>query len=192
MSVQSQKSTRFSINWIVLWLGAVILVGLGIRCVVLAGRFGLWVIMPRASLNNRILALISLLVELTLGLLLILGGAFSAYLGGIGKASVRNLWFLLRPSFPKLVILIILIALSVFALTERVPTSKVTWQENRGVPLAFLSLTEHRLGPGLNFCMRRYLDAFEPFLLISNGLIFYYVTCVVSYIIQISTKEKLE
>lgn len=186
MSAQNRRDTLSPSNRAILLFSAVVLVSLGIWCFVLAVRFGLWAIAPRESLNNRMLALISLLIELTLGLLLILGGTISVYLDRIGKAGIGNLWSLLHPSFAKLVTLIILIALSVFALTERTATSKLTWQENRGVPLAFLSLTEHRgpCGPDFNFCTSRHFDALYPLQLVADGLVLYYATCVFGFAIQ--------
>jgi hypothetical protein len=89
-------------------------------------------------------------------------------------------------TLPKSIVLIVLIALSILALSEYQPTTKITWEESRGVPLAFLTVTETR-GPcsaGAAFWKCRFVENFHPLQLIANAMIIYYAVCVGSQAVQ--------
>lgn len=65
--------------------------------------------------------------------------------GKLCRYIAKNI-MLLRPTFLKLMIVVVLFALTLLIVTERKATSKVTWEETRGTPLAFMTLTQYQ-GP---------------------------------------------
>jgi hypothetical protein len=89
-------------------------------------------------------------------------------------------------TLPKSTVLIVLIALSILALSEYRATTMITWEESRGVPLAFLTVTETR-GPclaGAAFWKCRFVENFHLLQLIANTMIIYYAVCVSSQAVQ--------
>ena len=92
-----------------------------------------------------------------------------------------KVWFFLRPNLVKLVILMIAMSLTLLIVTEREATSKVTWNENRGAPFPFLTLTKYQGPcPPLDFCTEVHIHAFHPFALLLNILGWYIISCVLS------------
>jgi len=178
VTTQGQETIILGIKRAVLGVGGIIIACLGIWCFPLAMRAGVSVVYPGVSVNTRVLALVSFLAESVFCLLLCFSGMFS--IRSVGRVRSGSVGLLLRPSLPKLIILIILVALSVLALTERVPTTKVTWRESRGIPLTFLILTEYRgpCWPEADFCTYRFLEALYPSPLIVVVLVSYYSACL--------------
>lgn len=77
---------------------------------------------------------------------------------------------LLRPSANQLVILLILVLLSSTVVTKRFATTKVTWEESRGIPLTVVIIGEIRYRPcrlGSPDCIRSIERVFIPNLLLN-------------------------
>lgn len=85
----------------------------------------------------------------------------------------------LRPSLFKVVIWAVAIFLTLLVVVEREATSKVSWDQTRGIPFPFLLLTEYRGPcPPLNdFCVRFNLQTIYPFGSLLDILIWYFVAC---------------
>ena len=84
------------------------------------------------------------------------------------------------PTLPNVAMLIILIILSALALSEYNATSKISWQESRGLPFSFLTLTEIRgiCNAGIVFWKCRSFENLNPLVLIMDILIVYSAICV--------------
>jgi hypothetical protein len=87
--------------------------------------------------------------------------------------------FFLRPKFIKLVILIIITLLASIAVTEYKETSKVTWEESRGVPWSFLTVIGYH-GPcyQLEYCRKVHIQTLRPLELLVDILVWYIVSCI--------------
>ena len=96
-----------------------------------------------------------------------------------------SIWQLLKPNWFKVVSTIILFALSLFVITGAMATSKVSWYENRGIPLTCLRVAKMwPCGPGPDLdeiCI--YLEAVYPFALLVDILSFYLVSCAVGSVL---------
>lgn len=92
-----------------------------------------------------------------------------------------SVWLFVRPSPFKLASTLILLALSLLVVTQCAATSKVTWEETRGVPLEFITLVKYRgsCGPDGAFCYRYDVLALHPFPLALDVLILYLISCLV-------------
>jgi hypothetical protein len=88
---------------------------------------------------------------------------------------------LLRPDLAKLSVLVILASLSLLVVAGREATSKVTWRENRGAPLAFVTLTRYRgpCGPEFKVCEKLHVEAWHPLPFLMNSLVLYLISCVI-------------
>jgi hypothetical protein len=92
---------------------------------------------------------------------------------------VMKLLNFLRPNFTKLLMLFILILMSILVLVHREATSKVLWDQIRGIPYPFLVLTEYR-GPCLpekTFCVEINVQEIYYIELLKNIVIWYVISC---------------
>jgi hypothetical protein len=80
-------------------------------------------------------------------------------------------------------IVVLLLASSLLVVAERTATSKVTWRERRGAPLAFATFAAYRgpCGTPPGFCEARRLAAWSPAALLLDGLGLYVVVCGVGF-----------
>ena len=88
----------------------------------------------------------------------------------------------LRPSLTKVLILCMLILVTMFVIVHREATSKVLWEQLRGVPYPFLVLTEYRgpCPPDNAFCVEVYFQKVYPIGILGDIFIWYLVTCVIT------------
>ena len=95
-------------------------------------------------------------------------------------------WSLVRPNLLQLGIWAVLLALLLSVATQRVATTKVTWEETRGIPLAFVTFWEYRgpCGPEEGFCRRSGIEALHLFPLALDILILYLISCIVSFVLD--------
>jgi hypothetical protein len=96
----------------------------------------------------------------------------------------------LRPNLPKILLLAILLAVTCFVSTGYKATSKVSWQENRGIPLAIVTLAGYE-GPGSNsnLCREVRIQNIWPIAFILDIFVWYMVSCLV-FLIYIGVKIK--
>lgn len=84
----------------------------------------------------------------------------------------RNLF---QPTLPQVILLLILLSLSTIILTDKYATTKVTYEERRGIPFTVFTIAEVRYGPCEDVnsqCVRRVSEVyFANFFL--NALILY-------------------
>ena len=92
----------------------------------------------------------------------------------------------LRPNFPKVVVLVIFILMTTAIIVYREPTSKVSWDQLRGVPFPFLAITEYRgpCPPTNTFCVKYFLQEVRLIDFLQNILIWYLVSCLLVSIIE--------
>lgn len=181
MVAPKARSSLLHLRRAIFWLGSAILAGLGIWCLYSAFKLGISSVVEfgSAPADTRIAALVSCIVGIFFFIFTGVSGASSFYLGiAATKISIRNTF---RLSLLKLVVLIAVIGISVFAFSERNPTTKVTWEENRGVPLAFLVVTELR---GPVWPTRRVYESVSFFPLLANISVTYYAICVSGQTLQ--------
>jgi hypothetical protein len=97
-----------------------------------------------------------------------------------------SVWLFVRPSLFKFASMAILLALSLLVVTQYAATSKVTWEETRGVPLEFITLARYRgpCGPEGAFCHRYDVLALHPFPLALDVLSLYLVSCLVHVLLH--------
>jgi len=90
----------------------------------------------------------------------------------------KTLYFL-RPNFQKVVVLVIFILMTTSIIVYREPTSKVSWDQLRGIPFPFLALTEYRgpCPPTNAFCVKFFFQEVRLVELLQNILIWYLVSC---------------
>jgi len=83
------------------------------------------------------------------------------------------------PTLLKVAALIFLIVLSILARFEYEATSKISWQESRGLPFAFLTFTEIRglCNAGIAFWKCRSFESINLLVLITDILIIYFMVC---------------
>lgn len=177
MIIYKQNNTHAPSGQVISWGSGLVLIGLSIWCLRSALQCGLPSILPdRISIGSPVMTLISLTGGVAFFLFLCLGGVFSAYLGSTRNAS--STWSLLQPNSLKLAVLASLIAFSVLVLSERTATSKITWRETRGAPLAFLTVTEYR-GPDVDLGYRifRVFENLNALALAVDISVVYYAIC---------------
>ena len=95
------------------------------------------------------------------------------------QAGIAKKIMFLRPNFLKFIILVILFALTLLIATERKPTSKITWEETRGIPLTFVTLIEYR-GPCASeegYCTGHSIQAIEAPAFLFNLIGLYLLAC---------------
>jgi hypothetical protein len=94
------------------------------------------------------------------------------------------------PTLLKVAMLIILIVFSVIARVEYEATSKISWEESRGLPFTFLTSTEIRglCKTGIIFWECRSFYSLSPMAFIIDVLIVYLVVCAaVQTLFELST-----
>ena len=105
---------------------------------------------------------------------------------------MKTLYFL-KPNFYKVLVLAILILITLLVIVHRVPTSKVSWDQMRGMPFPFLVLTEYR-GPctPLNtFCVKYYFQEIYIIELLKNILIWYVASCILVVVYEIIRRPRV-
>jgi len=162
---------------IVSWTLGTIILGTGIWCLYLTAKSAL-LALPTGGLDGmpidmRIMAFISSGVTMIFSCLFLLSGASSILRN---KGTQINYY----PTLLNMAMLIILLVLSVFALPEYRATSKISWEESRGLPFAFLTFTEIRgiCDAGVAFWKCRSFENLSLRALIIDSLIVYAVICV--------------
>ncbi len=89
--------------------------------------------------------------------------------------------YFLKPNLSKVIVLVILILMFIPLVAYREPTSKVTWDEIRGMPFPFLMLTEYRgpCPPANTFCVKSSFQELRFIELIKSILFWYPVSCAI-------------
>jgi hypothetical protein len=167
-----------------------ILIGFSAWCLLLSIRFGLWTIrLYPTPFDMRLAFFVSACITLGFFSLLFIVGILSIYIGT--KMENKGIQAAFRPSLPKLVLLAVLIALSILALSDYRYTTKVTVEEKRGAPLSFLTVGELRV-----FCLTdiifwkcRHVEELQSLPLLANIGIFYYSICLIVHIWQVLTSS---
>jgi hypothetical protein len=92
----------------------------------------------------------------------------------------------LRPNLLKLLFLTILLAVTCFVPIGHKATSKISWQENRGIPLAIVTLSGYE-GPcsNSNLCREVSIQNIWPIAFILDIFVWYMVTCLVFHFIGV-------
>jgi hypothetical protein len=149
--------------------------GLAAQCLIFAIESGMQAILSESlPVDTRWMLFLSLFVSSAFFALLGLGGLLSIYHGM--RVYVTGGKPILVLTAPALVSTFILLALSILVLADSSATSKITWEELRGAPLPFLSVTELR-GPcmaGAIFWKCRSIENLEYAFLAIDALGFYY------------------
>ena len=185
MTIQKPENRAARISRIIFWACGIVLISLSIWCLYLAAKFGLWAIrLETTPIDMRATFFVSSCIAMVFFSFLCISGIMSirqvSTLEDAGGLTAFHL------TLPKSTALIVLIALSVLALSEYQATTKITWEESRGIPLAFLTVTETR-GPclaGAAFWKCRFVEDFHPLQLIANAMVIYYAVCVSSQAVQ--------
>jgi hypothetical protein len=94
------------------------------------------------------------------------------------RMSIKIFWGFLRPNFVKTLFLLFLLAMTLSVVSGRQATSKVSWQENRGIPFRFVTLTGYA-GPceQNGFCREMNIQNFYPYMLVIDVIGWYLVSC---------------
>jgi hypothetical protein len=93
-----------------------------------------------------------------------------------------RIWFFLRPTVAKLVILAIIMLVTLLGAIQSEATSKVTWNESHGAPLPFLTLIRYQGPcPPLDFCTNVSIQSIDPIAMLFDGLCWYFVACVLAW-----------
>jgi hypothetical protein len=169
------------IKEIVLWACGVILIGFSVWCLHLSIRFGLWTIsLNPTPIDIRLTFFVSVCVTLAFFLLMLIAGIFSFFLGS--KTDSIGMLAVFRLSIAKLAILVVLLTLSVLALSEYGYTTKITVEERRGVPLSFTTVGELRVMciSGLALWKCRHVEEIHSVQLLANALMIYYSVCIIA------------
>jgi hypothetical protein len=123
--------------------------------------------------DMRIMAIVSSGVTMIFSCLFLFSGASSILRN---KGTQTNYY----PTLLNVAMLVILLVLSVLALSEYRATSKVSWEESRGLPFSFLTFTEIRglCNAGIAFWKCRSFNNLNLQALIMDVLIIYPVVCI--------------
>jgi hypothetical protein len=79
---------------------------------------------------------------------------------------------ILRPTLLKLIVTFITVLLTLFVVSQRTATSKVSWNESRGAPLPFLNLVEYQGPcPPVSFCTEVQVNSLQLLPLLIDILI---------------------
>jgi len=129
----------------------------------------------------RMMALISFGVIVIFFGLFLFGGASRILQSGAKQISYS-------PTLPNVAMLIVLVILSVLALSEYRATSKISWTESRGLPFSFVTFTEIRgvCSGGIEFWKCRSLESLNPAALIIDVLVVYSVICIIAEALSVS------
>jgi hypothetical protein len=86
----------------------------------------------------------------------------------------------LRPNLIRLLITLALVILMMLVVVDYHWTSKVSWEENRGIPLSVLTLNGY-YGPcpPLGACKECSIESFRPLALLFDSIISYAVGCMI-------------
>ncbi len=134
-------------------------------------------------IDMRIAAVVSSGASMIFACLFLFGGAAS-----ILRSEEMQINF--SPTMLTLATLIILIILSVLARFEYEATTKISWEESRGLPFPFLAFTEIRgvCNAGIMFWKCRSFDNLNLLTLIIDVLFIYAIVCVgVRALFELST-----
>jgi hypothetical protein len=98
------------------------------------------------------------------------------------KTSMKTFWSFLQPSFAKVVLLIIFVVISSLAIVRHEATSKVSWQEDRGLPYVFITIEGYE-GPCLPkpFCQEINVRNFRLFGFLVDSGVWYLVSCGINW-----------
>ena len=93
---------------------------------------------------------------------------------------MNKLWLFFRPDFIKTILLLLLMTMATLAVTDRKATSKVSWQENRGAPYSFVTVSGYE-GPCSEnaFCRDVNIASFNLWALIVDIAGWYLVSCAI-------------
>ncbi len=93
---------------------------------------------------------------------------------------IMKIILIFRPNTYKIIMMIVLTLLSLLVVTNRKATSKVTWEENRGLPLPYIVLVEYRGPcPPQNFCKDISIKKIIPVNVVVNLIGWYLILCVI-------------
>jgi len=98
----------------------------------------------------------------------------------------------LRFDYSKLLVLVALVLMTMLVVVSREATSKVSWEQMRGIPFPFLVITEYR-GPcqPLNtFCIDLFFQRIYPIELLKDILIWYVVSCAMVLGYEVLKKQR--
>jgi hypothetical protein len=169
------------------WIIGVITLGTGIWCLYLTVESALFAL-SRGGINGmpidmRITAIVSTGVTMIFSCLFIFSGASNM----LRRQTMQVNY---SPTLLKVAMLISLIVFSVLARVEYEATSKISWEESRGLPFAFLTFTEIRglCKTGIIFWECRSIYSLRPMAFMMDVLIVYFVVCTaVQTLFELST-----
>jgi hypothetical protein len=169
------------------WAIGLITIGVGVWCLDVTSKSALFALSPGGingmPIDMRITAIVSTGVTVIFSFLFLFSGAASII--RIQKMQVNY-----SPTLLKVAILILLVVLSVFARTGYEATSKISWEESRGLPFAFLTLTEIRglCNTGIIFWECRSIYNLNLMAFIIDAIIIYFTVCIgVQTVFELST-----
>jgi hypothetical protein len=154
-----------------------IIFGTGIWCLYVTLTSASFALSPGGihgmPIDMRITAAVSSGVAIIYSFLFLYGGA-----AGIVRNKEKHINF--HPTLFKCTTLIILVVLSILARSEYGATTKISFDESRGLPFAFLTFTEIRgvCNAGIMFWKCRFYDNLNPLVLLIDVLIIYAVVCM--------------
>ncbi len=96
------------------------------------------------------------------------------------------LWSFIRPNFIKIMLLIMLVAITSFMITRHEATSKVSWLENRGAPVGYVSLAGYEGPcPPDPFCKKITITNTYIYAILIDTALWYLVSCVIFLVYQV-------
>lgn len=97
-----------------------------------------------------------------------------------GENSMKSLHLFLRLNAVKMVLQVILLILASLVTSGYEATSKVSWQENRGIPFPFVTISYYS-GPCLYqiYCQQAKIIYLSMCAIIGNVIVWYFVSCVI-------------
>jgi hypothetical protein len=103
---------------------------------------------------------------------------------------MKKLWLFFRPDFIKSTLLLLLMILVTLAVTERNATSKVSWQEKRGAPFYFVTISGYE-GPCSEnaFCRDVNIQSFNLWALMVDVAGWYLISCAIVFGYEILKKQ---
>jgi hypothetical protein len=156
------------------WAIGVIISGIGIWCLYLTAKSALFALSTGGingmPVDMRIMAILSSGVTMIFSCLFLFSGVVHIF--GYKGTQINY-----RPTLLHLLILAIFIALSVLALSEYRATSKISWEESRGLPFSFLTLIRGVCNAGIAVWKCRSFESINPLVLITDILIVYFAVC---------------
>jgi hypothetical protein len=100
--------------------------------------------------------------------------------------SWKIIWRFLQPSIIKLLLTMLLLALALFAVLDIQAASKVYREENRGIPLSFVTISIYE-GPcrESDFCRDVDIQNINLYALIGDVAVWYLVSCITVSVFRI-------